>query len=180
MAFTICCIASVRTSGDFSEINERDALLETILPMGKFSSFKISLFVVTTFVTIGSDSLYPKCPPRSFAAGLRHYPMSRPAALRLGSRYPECPPRSFAAGLRHYPMSRPAALRPGSRYPECPPRSFAAGLRHYPMSRPAALRPGSDVSMGWKPPLRLCCQLANFRLSEFHFLLVLWRPSSNR
>jgi len=82
--------------------------------MGKFSSFRISLFVVTTFVTIGSDSLYPKCPPRSSAAGLWHYPMSRPAALRPGSRYPECPPRSSAAGLRHYPMSRPAALRPGS------------------------------------------------------------------
>ena len=44
-------------------------------------------------------------------------------------------------------MSRPAALRPGSRYPECPPRSSAAGLRYYPMSRPAALRPGSYSSI---------------------------------
>jgi hypothetical protein len=61
----------------------------------------------------------------------------------MGSNPPKCPPRSFAAGLCHYPMSRPAALRPCSRYPECPPRSSAAGLCHYPMSRPAALRPCS-------------------------------------
>ena len=32
----------------------------------------------------------------------------------MGSCPPKCPPRSSAAGLWHYPMSRPAALRPGS------------------------------------------------------------------
>jgi len=37
-------MASFLTSDDFSEISGRDALSETMLPMGNFPSFRISLF----------------------------------------------------------------------------------------------------------------------------------------
>jgi len=36
-----------RTSGDFSDINGREAPSETTLPIGNFSSLRISLFVTS-------------------------------------------------------------------------------------------------------------------------------------
>lgn len=43
-AFTICCITSFRTSGDFSEINGLLAFSDNIAPIGVFSPINISLF----------------------------------------------------------------------------------------------------------------------------------------
>jgi len=37
-AFTICCIVSLRTSSDFLELSGREALSESILPIGNILS----------------------------------------------------------------------------------------------------------------------------------------------